>query len=243
MPGEFTAGEAVADGYRRAPDEAGPCRVEQRALADESTEGIRPVGDHEPYARTSRRDHQVEHGPHVGVEPGPDVLQVVHEGVDAAVDQQFVEALATAPVGVVDRQAGGGVRLSGLALTGLFGPVQPVFGTEQGDQPRAGLEQRGRGRAQVGEDAGVVGHQPEPSGPGKSGRRVQPCDPGRHRDAAGRAHPLARLPVRSRSSGRKCTCMSRNVATIYHQFAPRTAAGISCGGRGGATVRGAPERP
>ncbi|WP_406510609.1 terpene synthase family protein [Streptomyces sp. NBC_00212] len=45
MPGEFAAGEAVPDGYRGAPDEAGPRRVEQRALADEPTEGIRPATD------------------------------------------------------------------------------------------------------------------------------------------------------------------------------------------------------
>ncbi len=202
MPGEFAAGEAVPDRYRGAPDEAGPRRVEQRSLADETPERIRPVGDHEPYARTGRRDHQVEHRPHVGVEPGPDVLEVEHQGVDAAVAQQCVEAVAVAPIGVVDRQAGGGVPPGGLALSGLAGPVQPVLGSEQGDQRRAGREQRGRGGAQVGEDAGVVGHQPQPAGPGESGRRVQSCDAGRHRDAVVRAHPLPRLPVTSRRVGR-----------------------------------------
>jgi hypothetical protein len=117
-----------------------------------------------------------------------------------AAGQLPVEEPATDPVARVQHQY---VR-----------PVQPALGTEQSDQPCAGLEQRERGRAQVGQDAGVVGHQPERAGPGKSGRHAQPCDPGRHRDAVVRAHPLPPPAgvFRSRAAAEAPLCTARSRA-------------------------------
>src|SRR5690606_41813165 len=83
--------------------------------------------------------HAVVEGPDVGVEAGPDVLDVEDDRVHARRGEDVGERLTALEVGVVHRQAGGGSVVAALGAARLGGAPEAVLRAEDGGQPHPGV--------------------------------------------------------------------------------------------------------
>src|SRR5690606_11576067 len=79
--------------------------------------------------------HAVVEGPDVGVEAGPDVLDVEDDRVHARRGEDVGDRLTALEVGVVHRQAGGGIVVAALGAARLGGAPEAVLRAEDGGQP------------------------------------------------------------------------------------------------------------
>src|SRR5699024_5626678 len=99
------------------------------------------------------------HGPDVGVEPHPDVLDVEDDGVDAGVVVEALEFLSVRAVGVVNRDAGAFVDVGAFRFAGLRGAAESVLRAEDGAHVHlaGGVHRVHDADHAAGDDAGGVG--------------------------------------------------------------------------------------
>ena len=99
---ELANGEPVAHGDRRWPDERDKPRIKHVALDLIAADGVRAVEHHERQLVLRRGVHDFEQRRNVGIRAGADVLDVIHQRVNAR--EHRVGRARGLAVEAVDRQ-------------------------------------------------------------------------------------------------------------------------------------------
>ena len=132
VAGQLAHRQAVLLDDGLQPHAGGELLCHQRPVGSPS-DRVRPVEHDEVGADVPGGDHRVVHGPDVGVEAHPDVLDVEDDGVRFRLAEQLGHLRRVRSVGVVDRQPGARVLELRLGLARLCASAEAVLGAEDTD--------------------------------------------------------------------------------------------------------------